>query len=100
MKSNLKLAVFLAAVFAMSTGFTWSSAPTVSLDESPTQMAIPSADLLACGGDDKDDDEDDKSNGAQACGDDKDDDDDKSNGAQACGDDKDDDDDKSNGVSA
>src|SRR5690554_2612221 len=99
MKSNLKLAVFLAAVFAMSTGFTWSSAPTVSPDESPTQVAIPSADLLACGGDDKDDD-DDKSNGAQACGDDKDDDDDKSNGAQACGDDKDDDDDKSNGVSA
>ena len=83
MKSHLKLAVFLSVVFAMSTGFTWSAMPSVSLDDSAT-VAAPGADLLACGGDDKGGDDDDKSSAEHACGDDKGgDDDDKSNGVSA-----------------
>src|SRR5690554_3888524 len=94
MNSKLKLSVFLLVVFAMSTGFTWSTPNSFTVDTGATKTAVPSADLIACGDDEVDDD--DKSNAEHACGGDEGDDDDKSNAEHACGGDEGDDDDKSN----
>ncbi|AWV89991.1 hypothetical protein [Bradymonas sediminis] len=98
MNSKLKLSLFLLVVFAMSTGFTWSTPSSLTVDTGVNKSVVPNADLIACGGDD--DDDDDKSSAEHACGGDEGDDDDKSSAEHACGGDEGDDDDDSKGVSA